>query len=111
MALRATGHTLPLETGTKRKGEAFRTGASIPSHTRPPQRDSKCRLMPLQKHQRAAGLCEQGREPIRALPLLMDHSQRPLHFTRLLGTPKLTPASPLPPSAGWEFIKDRVFIK
>lgn len=30
MALRATGHTLPLETGTKRKREAFRTETSIP---------------------------------------------------------------------------------
>lgn len=105
----ATGHTLPLGTGTKRKREAFRTKES-PNHTRSPKRASKSMPMLSQKHQRAASIHRHRMELLLALALLTRSPPKTIWFHQVTLDCQIN-ASSSPPTLSWQFVKDSVFIK
>lgn len=105
----ATGHTLPLGTGTKWKQEAFRSEES-PNHTRSPKRASKSTPTPSQKHQRAASLCRRHMEQLWALALLTGSLPK-TSWSHQVTLDSQINSSSSPPTLSWQFVKDRVFIK
>lgn len=109
MAPHATGHTLPLGTGTKRKREAFRTKES-PNHTWSPKPASKSTPMPSQKHQRAASIHRHRMERLPALALLTRSLPKTIWFHQVTLDCRIN-ASSSPPTLSWQFVKDSVFIK
>lgn len=110
MALRATGHTLPLETGTKRKREAFRTEASIPKPHQTPTTGFQMEVdataetpegsRPLSPPQGAA---PSPASPHGSLPKTTSFHQVTLNSQKN--------SSNSPPTLSWQFIKDGVYIK
>lgn len=110
MALRATGHTLPLETGTKRKGEAFRTGAWIPKPHQIPTRGFQMQADAIAETPEGsqALLPGQGAAPSPASP----HGSLPktTSFHQVTLNSQINSRNS-PPTLSWQSIKDKVFIK
>lgn len=100
---RATGHTPPLGTGTKRKQEVFRT-EEPPYHTRTPKWASKSMSMLWQEHPGAASTPRHCTEQLWALTLLMGSLPRDnLISPGYLGFPNnLQQPSSHPQVAVWE---------